>query len=71
KACTWLCHAHQRLSALLNHPEQQVRILVLHHHHKTYYELVKFASMASAFPTLINRINQLLADHPHKTQLLH
>ena len=26
KACNWLCHAHQRLSVLLNHPEQKVRI---------------------------------------------
>ncbi len=71
KACTWLCHAHQRLSVLLSHPDQQVRTLVLHHHHKTYFELVKFAKMSSAFPILINRINQLLAEHPHKTQLLH
>lgn len=71
QACSWLCYAHQRLSHLLMHPEQQVRTHVLHHHHKTYFELVKFAKMSSAFPTLINRINQLLAEHPHKTQLLH
>ena len=71
KACTWLCHAHQRLSALLNHPEQQVRILVLHHHHKTYTELVQFAKLHSHYPQLIEQINQTLSYTPDQTATVH
>lgn len=71
KACNWLCHAHQKLSLVLCHPNEKIRHLVLHHHHKTYFELVKFAQMSADFPELITRINYVLSDHPHKTQLLH
>ncbi|CAM3795070.1 MULTISPECIES: hypothetical protein [Pseudoalteromonas] len=71
QACQWLCDVHITLSHLCQHPCQTVRTVVVHHHHKTYIELVQFAKSHSHYPQLIAQINNTLSYTPDQTATVH
>ncbi|MFU2511999.1 hypothetical protein [Pseudoalteromonas sp. ASV78] len=71
QACQWLCDVHITLSHLIQHPCNTVRTVVVHHHHKTYLELVQFAKVHNHQPYLIDRINQTLSYTPDQYITLH
>ncbi|MEI8607201.1 hypothetical protein [Pseudoalteromonas sp. B160] len=71
QACQCLCDVHISLSHLLQHPCDTVRTVVVHHHHKTYTELVQFAKLHSHYPQLIEQINQTLSYTPDQSATVH
>lgn len=71
QACQWLCDVHITLSHLILHPCNAVRTVVVHHHHKTYLELVQFAQAHSHYPQLIAQINNTLSYTPDHTATVH
>ncbi|WP_404344103.1 hypothetical protein [Pseudoalteromonas mariniglutinosa] len=70
-ACRWLCKVHQAMAQLLNHTDVRVQRIVVHHHYKTYYELVKFAQQYNHQSELIDSINDVLKPSPTMSKFLH
>lgn len=70
-ACQWLCDIHVTFSQLLLHPSNNVRAVVIHHHHRTYSELVQFAKLHNHNPKLIEQINHTLSYTPDCSATLH
>lgn len=71
QACKWLCDVHLTLSNLIEHPCNTVRTVAVHHHHKTYLELVQFAKLYSHQPELIEKINNTLGWSSGQPATLH
>jgi coenzyme F420-reducing hydrogenase delta subunit len=71
QACHKLCDAHELVSNLRLHPDEDIARIASHHLNKTRQELLHFASHHPHFPELIVQVNSSINIHIERSVTLH